>query len=132
MRVYKIKSGHGNNIGFYKKNRSLFVKTAFSMNLFICASSFPLGELIIIKKRLDNNADWNTLVANGMYYTSGYGTSFTNAPEGAHLYGVLLVFSPIPNAILQIYTPDGNNPYVYMRVHNNAWTAWRKFDGINL
>ena len=34
-----------------------------------------LGELIIIKKRLDNNADWNTLVANGMYYTSGYGTS---------------------------------------------------------
>lgn len=43
MRVYKIKSGHGNNIGFYKKNRSLFVKTAFSMNLFICASSFPLS-----------------------------------------------------------------------------------------
>ena len=75
---------------------------------------FFLGGLIIIKKRLDNNADWNTLVANGMYYTSGYG------------------FSPIPNAILQIYTPDGNNPYVYMRVHNNAWTAWRKFDGINL
>ena len=31
-----------------------------------------LGELITIKKRLDNNADWNTLVANGMYYTSGY------------------------------------------------------------
>lgn len=91
-----------------------------------------LGGLITIKKRLEPNADWNTLVENGMYYTSGYNTSYTNTPSGAHLYGILLVFSPIPNAILQMYMPDGDNPRIYVRVHNNDWTTWREHKGVNI
>ena len=91
-----------------------------------------LGGLITKKERLGSSVDWDTLTENGMYYTSGYNTSYANTPPGAHLYGILLVFVPIPNAVLQIYTPDGGNPHIYVRVHNNNWTAWRKHEGVNI
>ena len=55
-----------------------------------------LGELIMVQGRLPNETDWDTLTKTGMYYVSGFNTSYVNFPTGAYLYGCLLYTSPSP------------------------------------
>ena len=90
-----------------------------------------LGELIMVQGRLPNETDWDTLTKTGMYYVSGFNTSYVNFPTGAYLYGILLVFNPVPLGVMQVYSPDnGNDPYIYVRVKNTNWNKWVKFTGM--
>lgn len=90
-----------------------------------------LGELIMVQGRLPNETDWDTLTKTGMYYVSGYNTSYVNSPTGAYLYGILLVFNPVTLGVMQVYSPDNENyPYIYVRVKNNGWNNWVKFTGM--
>ena len=90
-----------------------------------------LGELIMVQGRLPDETDWDTLTKTGMYYVSGFNTSYVNFPTGAYLYGILLVFNPVPFGVMQVYSPDNeNNPYIYVRVKNTNWNKWVKFTGM--
>lgn len=90
-----------------------------------------LGELIMVQGRLPNETDWDTLTKTGMYYVSGYNTSYVNSPTGAYLYGILLVFNPVTFGVMQVYSPDNEDfPYIYVRVKNNGWNNWVKFTGM--
>ena len=85
----------------------------------------------MVQGRLPNETDWDTLTKTGMYYVSGFNTSYVNFPTGAYLYGILLVFNPVPFGVMQVYSPDNeNNPYIYVRVKNTNWNKWVKFTGM--
>lgn len=43
MRVYCIKGGHGNNVLFYKKSSTLYIKVAYSMKIWVVSSSYVLN-----------------------------------------------------------------------------------------
>ena len=71
----------------------------------------------MIQGRLPDETDWDTLTKTGMYYVSGFNTSYVNFPTGAYLYGILLVFNPVPFGVMQVYSPDNENyPYIYVRI----------------
>ena len=90
-----------------------------------------LGELIMVQGRLPNETDWDTLTKTGMYYVSGFNTSYVNFPTGAYLYGILLVFNPVPFGVMQVYSPDNEDyPYIYARIKNTNWNKWVKFTGM--
>ncbi len=85
----------------------------------------------MVQGRLPNETDWDTLTKTGMYYVSGYNTSYVNSPTGAYLYGILLVFNPVTFGVMQVYSPDNEDfPYIYVRVKNNGWNNWVKFTGM--
>ena len=110
--------------GAYKFSQKCFFFTLRKRKL-------QLGELIMVQGRLPNETDWDTLTKTGMYYVSGFNTSYVNFPTGAYLYGILLVFNPVPFGVMQVYSPDNEDyPYIYARIKNTNWNKWVKFTGM--
>ena len=46
-KVYRIKGSHGNDVLFYKRGKTLYAKFAYSMLMYVLASSFKLDLKIV-------------------------------------------------------------------------------------
>lgn len=93
-----------------------------------------LGELMLKRGQLPNHTDLNTLQSNAVYYVSGWGSpNYENFPTGdVYLYGILIVLTPMPDSVIQIYVPDSADISCYIRSLNSDWKKWRKFSGVEL
>ena len=93
-----------------------------------------LGELMLKRGQLPNHTDLNTLQSNAVYYVSGWGSpNYENFPTGdVYLYGILIVLTPMPGSVIQIYVPDSADISCYIRSLNSDWKKWRKFSGVEL